>query len=166
MVNAVAPFPRTASSVTFGFTTQNVTLVNGVNEIRLETTAAASFADIDWLEITGNRIVPTNCANAIGTTVLLATMPRTSLTAPQVRAYPNPTAGSTTFEVNLAVASPVRIALFSLTGAKVADVPTSPAALAIGTHQIEYQNNTLQAGVYFYVVTTTSGTYRAKLMVE
>ncbi|MDB5235302.1 MAG: cell wall/surface repeat protein, partial [Hymenobacter sp.] len=165
VVNAAAPFPRTASSTTFALTTQNVTLDNGVNEIRLETTAAASFADIDWLEITGNRIVPTNCSNAIGSTVVLAAK-ASSAAAPQVRAYPNPTAGATTFEVNLTMASPVRIALYSLTGAKVADIPTGPAALSAGTHRIEYQNSALAAGVYFYVVDTNGGTYRDKLLVQ
>lgn len=166
VVNALAPFPRTASSTTFAATVQNVNFGNGVNEIRLETTAAASFADIDWLEIAGNRIVPTNCANAIGSTVVLAAKPGLGAAAPQVRAYPNPTAGTTTFEVHLPKAGPVRIALFSITGAKVADVPVGPAALPAGTHRIDYQNPALPAGVYFYVVTTDGGTYRDKLLVE
>ncbi|MDQ2769760.1 MAG: T9SS type A sorting domain-containing protein [Bacteroidota bacterium] len=166
VVNAAAPFPRTASSTTFALTTQNVTFINGVNEIRLETTAPASFADIDWLEITGNRIVPTNCANAIGSVGVLATRPGTGPAAPQVLAYPNPTAGATTFEITLPTASPVRITLFSLTGAKVGDVPTGAAVLGAGTHRIEYQHAQLPAGVYLYEVRTDSGTTRARLLVE
>ena len=164
VVNAVAPFPRTASSTTFGLATQNVTLANGVNEIRLETTAAASFADIDWLEITGNRIVPTNCANAVGSVNVLAA--KTAAAAPEVQAYPNPATGTTTFEVTLAKASPVRITLFSLTGARVAEVPVAAGTLAAGTHHVAYGLGRLPAGLYFYEVATSGGTTRAKLLVE
>ena len=164
VVNAMAPFPRTASSTTFGLATQNVTLANGVNEIRLETTAAASFADIDWLEITGNRIVPTNCANAVGSVNVLAA--KTGAAAPEVQAYPNPAAGTTTFEVTLAKASPVRITLFSLTGSKVAEVPVAAGTLAVGTHRVACGLGRLPAGLYFYEVATSGGTTRAKLLVE
>ena len=164
VVNAVAPFPRTASSTTFGLATQNVTLANGVNENRLETTAAASFADIDWLEITGNRIVPTNCANAVGSVNVLAA--KTGTAAPEVQAYPNPATGTTTFEVTLAKASPVRITLFSLTGAKVAEVPVAAGTLAVGTHRVAYGLGRLPAGLYFYEVATSGGITSAKLLVE
>ena len=166
VVNPAVPFPRTASSTAFGLATQNVTFINGVNEIRLETTAVASSADIDWLEITGNRIVPTNCANAIGGVFVLAAKMGATLPGTEIHAYPNPTAGATTFEVNLKTASPVRIALFNLTGAKVADIPTGPAVLGAGVHRIEYRNPALAAGVYYYVVTTDAGTFHDKLLVE
>ena len=166
VVNPAAPFPRTASSTTFGLATQNVTLANGVNEIRLETTVAASFADIDWLEITGNRIVPTNCANPVGSVLVLAGKPSAGLLAPQVQAYPNPMAGTTTFEVTLPNPSPVRIALFNLIGNKVAEVPAPTITLSAGIHRIDYQIKNLSTGTYFYEVSTTGGTYRAKLLVE
>ena len=166
VVNPVVAFPRTASSTTFGLATQNVTFINGVNEIRLETTAVASSADIDWLEITGNRIVPTNCSNAIGSTLVLTAKPGTGPAAPQVIAFPNPTTGSVTFEVSLPAPGPVGITLFSITGTKVAEVATGAASFGIGTHRIEYQNNKLPAGLYFYVVSTGGGIYREKLLVE
>ncbi len=164
VVNAAAPFPRTASSTTFALATQNVTLGNGVNEIRLETTAAASFADIDWLEITGNRIVPTNCANAVGSVGALTTQAGAS--APGVQAYPNPAAGTTTFEVTLPRPSPVRITLFDLTGARVAEVPVAAGVLAAGPHRVAYGLGHLPTGLYFYEVTTSGGSTRAKLLVE
>ncbi|MBD2723062.1 pectate lyase family protein [Hymenobacter armeniacus] len=166
VVNAAAPFPRTANSTTFALATQNVTLDNGVNEIRLETTTAASFADIDWLEITGNRIVPTNCANAVGTIQVLAARQSSGAAAPQAQAFPNPMAGSVTFDVTQLTPGPVRIVLYSTSGAKVAEVATGRAVFGSGTHRFEYQNAKLPAGLYFYEVTTTGGTYREKLQVE
>lgn len=49
--------------------------------------------------------------------LVLATKVRAGA-APQVSVYPNPTAGTTTSEVMLAIVSPVRIALFSLPARK------------------------------------------------
>ena len=91
--------------------------------------------------------------------MVLAAKPGVGADAPQVRAFPSPTASATTFEVTLPKAGPVRIALFSITGAKVAEVPVGAAALPAGTHRISYQNPALPAGVYFYTVTPNGGTY-------
>jgi uncharacterized repeat protein (TIGR02543 family) len=71
LVNGVTVFPSVSfpgtSSTSFLITTPVVAaLGNGVNEIRIETTAAAAFADIEYIEIKGESPQATNCANAIG----------------------------------------------------------------------------------------------------
>jgi hypothetical protein len=59
-------FPGT-SSTSFLITAPVVVgLGNGVNEIRIETTVAAAFADIEYIEITGESPQATNCTNVIG----------------------------------------------------------------------------------------------------
>ncbi|MES2431001.1 MAG: InlB B-repeat-containing protein [Bacteroidota bacterium] len=65
-IDAAQPFPQTANSTTFGNATKAVTLTAGNNKIRLETTASAATADIDWIEITGDAPSASNCS---GTTV-------------------------------------------------------------------------------------------------
>ncbi|MGQ7947651.1 InlB B-repeat-containing protein [Flavobacterium sp. WC2509] len=64
-------FPKTANSTTFTTTAaENITLVQGVNTIRLETTVASAFADIDWVEITGEAPAAESCtsqAKSLGT---------------------------------------------------------------------------------------------------
>ena len=165
-VAAAAPFPRTANSTTFALATLDVTLGAGVNEIRLETTQTASFADIDWLEVAGTRLVATNCANAVGTKtgVLTAT---TSRTAPAtVRAYPSPGPAAFTFELTMSQAGPVRAALYSATGAKVADLLPAGQQFGVGRHQWQYRNPALPAGVYFYRLETGHQTYSGRLLVE
>jgi len=165
-VNAAAPFPRTANSTTFALATLDVMLARGVNEIRLETTQTASFADIDWLEVSGNPLVATNCANAVGTiTGVLSTKASKDAVA-TVRTYPNPGREAFTFEVNLRRAGAVRGTLYSATGAKVADLLLSGSPLPAGTHQLRYQNPALPAGVYYYLLETNGETFPGKLLVQ
>jgi uncharacterized repeat protein (TIGR02543 family) len=60
-------FPKPKDSNTF-LTTSPVTatFVRGVNEIRMETTQAAPFADIEWVEVTGDTPLAADCSRAIG----------------------------------------------------------------------------------------------------
>ncbi|MEI6946993.1 CBM35 domain-containing protein [Paraflavisolibacter sp. H34] len=67
VVNAAVAFPKPASSTAFLTTTPlNVTLGNGVNEIRIEVLTSAAMGDIEWIEITGNSPAAANCSGAIG----------------------------------------------------------------------------------------------------
>ncbi len=59
------PFPKTTSWSTWATTVATVQLTAGVNTIRLETTVNAEFANIDWIEITGNSPTPVNCDGTI-----------------------------------------------------------------------------------------------------
>lgn len=59
---ASVSFPKTASWTTWTTATGSVTLSQGVNTIRLETIAAAEFANIDWIEVVGNSPVAASCS--------------------------------------------------------------------------------------------------------
>jgi uncharacterized repeat protein (TIGR02543 family) len=65
-VNSAVSFPGTGSTSFLITAPQTVNLGTGVNEIRIETTVASAFADIEYIEITGDNPQATNCANAIG----------------------------------------------------------------------------------------------------
>ena len=65
-VNSSLSFPKTADKSTFTTTTTNVTFVKGVNQIRVQTTASSEFADIDYIEISGDVLKASDCAAAIG----------------------------------------------------------------------------------------------------
>lgn len=55
-------FPVTSSTTQFTTTTPtNIKLVKGLNTIRLETIDALAFANIDWMEITGEAPVGESC---------------------------------------------------------------------------------------------------------
>ena len=66
------PFSQTANSTTFSNTGKVVVLTAGNNSIRLETTASAATADIDWLEITGSSPSAANCSGSVVTYTLAA----------------------------------------------------------------------------------------------
>ncbi|MBD2715199.1 carbohydrate-binding protein [Microvirga sp. STR05] len=165
-VNPAVPFPRTSNSTTFALATLDVTLGPGVNEIRLETTQTASFADIDWLEVSGTRLVAANCASAVGTItgVLPVKAPRGAAAVVQV--YPNPGKSAFTFDVTLRRAGRVQAALYSAAGAKVADLLPGGRLLPAGSHQLRCQNPALPAGMYYYILETGHETCSGKLLVE
>jgi pectate lyase len=79
-INASLGFPKTADKSTFTTATASVTFVKGVNQIRVETTSSAEFADIDWIEISGNTIGAADCAAAIGSGGGTTTVPVTGVT--------------------------------------------------------------------------------------
>jgi hypothetical protein len=81
------------------------------------------------------------------------------------RAYPNPFHGSTTLEFEVQQRGSVRISLYNVTGAKVADVLNEPAMRA-GKHSVTYANAALRPGIYFCEVKTTTQTLTRKLVVE
>jgi pectate lyase len=62
-INGNLPFPKTTSSTTFSNTIITVFLYAGIHSIKLESIAASATADIDWLEISGNRPIVANCSS-------------------------------------------------------------------------------------------------------
>ena len=54
-------FPVTSSTTQFTTTKSNIKLIKGINTIRLETIDALAFANIDWMEITGEAPVGESC---------------------------------------------------------------------------------------------------------
>ncbi len=69
-VNNAVPFPKTSSWTTWATTGNiSVNLVAGTNKIRIETTLSAEFANIDWIEITGNSSTEAVCSGAVGSSI-------------------------------------------------------------------------------------------------
>ncbi len=67
VINSNLAFLKTTSSTTFSNTIISVFLSAGIHNIKLESITASATADIDWLEISGNRPTVANCStvNAI-----------------------------------------------------------------------------------------------------
>lgn len=59
---ASASFPKTSSWTTWTTTSGTVTLAAGINTVRLETIQSSEFANIDWIEVTGNSPTPASCS--------------------------------------------------------------------------------------------------------
>jgi pectate lyase len=63
VINSNLAFPKTTSSTIFSNTIISVFLTAGVHNIKLESITASATADIDWLEISGNRPTAANCSS-------------------------------------------------------------------------------------------------------
>lgn len=85
--------------------------------------------------------------------------------ANDVRAYPNPSKGSTTFDFTLTKSGSASIALYNLAGSKVAEV-LRETTLAAGPHAVPFATAKLAAGLYFYAVKANGQTVTRKLVVE
>jgi uncharacterized repeat protein (TIGR02543 family) len=59
---ASVSFPKTTSWSTWTTAAASVTLAAGINTVRLETTTASEFANIDWIEVTGNNPAAASCS--------------------------------------------------------------------------------------------------------
>jgi uncharacterized repeat protein (TIGR02543 family) len=59
---ASVSFPKTATWSTWTITSAAVSLPAGVSTIRLETIVSSEFANIDWIEVTGNNPAAASCS--------------------------------------------------------------------------------------------------------
>jgi pectate disaccharide-lyase len=147
-VNAAVAFPKTATWSTWTTTAQiPVTLVAGANKIRLETTAASEFANIDWIEITGNNPTEASCSAATGSRIATESETTTMLVEGAPIVVPNPTTGLSTVRFTLATQQKVSINLFAADGRLVSILANR--TFAAGTHAIPVDYKGLQKGVYF-----------------
>lgn len=63
IINPNLSFLKTSSSTTFSNTIITVFLYAGTHSIKLESISSSATADIDWLEISGDRPTVANCSN-------------------------------------------------------------------------------------------------------
>jgi uncharacterized repeat protein (TIGR02543 family) len=130
---ASVAFPKTSSWTTWTTTaTVTATLSAGVNTIRIETIAAAEFALIDWLEITGTSPTAAACASAIAT--IAVAEPKLVNTASRI--YPNPATSTATISFYNETAAKVQIRLYGATGQLIRTIadkefPSGPNQLNI-----------------------------------
>ena len=135
-------FPKTANSTTFTLTpAANITLSAGVNTIRLETTVASAFADIDWIEITGETPLAESCTSQVATLAA----DKFEQFAFEAFVSPNPA----TENINLIVNSPqshdAKIVLTNVTGQIVLD---KKQHLDNGINAIAIDKNAIAEGLY------------------
>ena len=149
-VNAAVAFPKTAAWTTWTTTAQiPVTLVAGANKIRLETTVAAEFANIDWIEITGNNPTEASCSAATGARM---ETPITGVNPAEVKpmVLPNPTTGLSTLRFGVTTLEKVMVNLYATDGRLIKSLTNK--TYAPGTYNIPVDYTGLQKGVYFIII--------------
>ena len=152
-INSALAFPKTSSSTTFTTTTATVSLLSGGNTIRIETTVSSEFADIDWIEITGNSPTVGNCSGARAAIPASGDAP-TLFSAAGL--YPNPASGKTTVVFTLPSAQRVGIRVFNTIGQVVDNL--GERAYPAGYNQFNYTGKAFnRPGSYFIMLTGKEG---------
>ena len=149
-VNGAVSFPKTATWSTWTTTAPiPVTLVAGANKIRLETTASAEFANIDWIEITGNNPAEASCSAATGARI---ETPVTGVNPAEVKpmVLPNPTTGLSTLRFGVTAFEKVMVNLYATDGRLIRTLANK--TYAPGTYTIPVDYSGLQKGVYFIII--------------
>ncbi|WP_426062064.1 InlB B-repeat-containing protein [Hymenobacter sp. B1770] len=148
---ASVPFPKTASWSTWTTTTATVSLSAGVNAIRLETTVASEFANIDWLEVTGNGPTAAACtSNRLAAPATQAEATRAQTFA--ARLYPNPSTDQTVVAFALPVKSLVSIRVYDFMGVCVRTL--ADKVYPDGSQSVLVSTAGLKPGAYTVVVNT------------
>ncbi|HEX8327038.1 MAG TPA: carbohydrate-binding protein [Hymenobacter sp.] len=158
---ASVPFPKTAAWTTWTTTTASVTLRAGVNAIRLETTVAAEFANIDWLEVTGNSPTAAACSAArMAPAAPAATLDESTA----ARLYPNPASDRTAVKFALTESGPVAIQVYDFRGQRVKTL--TERVYSSGSHAIAIDDLGLKPGPYTLVVVSGQGKQTLRLEVR
>lgn len=152
-------FPKTASSTTFTTTAPaNITLVQGVNTIRLETTVASAFADIDWVEITGETPAAESCTS----TPSLATNTFAQHTFDAV-VSPNPVVDFINLIINATESNEAIITLSNTNGQILL---TQKQVLSIGYNGVKINKNKLATGLYVLTIQSDGTKKSIKIIVK
>lgn len=155
-------FPRTTTWTTWTTTTASVSLPAGTSTLRLETTANGEFANIDWIEIVGNRPVAAACSAARLTAP--ANSPACAHLMEALQLFPNPVTNGTTLTFGLAAQSPVTIRLIDDMGVSVKNLPTQ--VYGAGTHTISLSSAGLKPGYYLLLVVSNQGRQTLRMEVR
>lgn len=122
-----------------------VNLVSGTNFIRLETTAAAEFAMIDWIEIVGTSPTEAACSGAVGSRVANSTTVPVVDAAPVI--FPNPATGTSTLKLTVVTQQRLQVSLYAADGRLVQQVTNR--VFAPGVHYVPVALKGIRTGVYF-----------------
>lgn len=162
-VNSALAFPKTSSSTTFTTTSATVSLASGGNSIRIETTVSSEFADIDWIEITGNSPTAGNC-NAARIAPSAPGDPSTVFA--NAGLYPNPAAGKVKVVFTLPSAQQAAVRVYNAIGQLVEILPERN--FAAGYNQFDYSGKAFgRPGNYFMQIKGSKGdSFLLKLSVQ
>ncbi|MFD1003649.1 carbohydrate-binding protein [Ohtaekwangia kribbensis] len=159
VVSSSVPFPKTSAWTTWTTTTATVSLPTGASTIRLETSVAAEFANIDWMEVTGNSPAAAACSGS----ARLAVEDDEVFNGADFKAYPNPSNGRVTVRFELERPAPVSVVVYNTLGQ--AEV-TSPAKVyEAGTHEMNVSVGTGK-GTYIMALKRGHQTTRKRIVVE
>lgn len=150
-VSAVS-FPYTGAWTTWATTTAvTATLAAGVNVVRLETTAAAEFAIIDWLEVTGSSPTAASCTATIGsltTSVAAAKIPvADAVTSSAVTLYPNPVTAAASVQFTHQQEGRVALKLYNNNGELVKLI--ADKSFPAGASKVDFSCQSFASGMYF-----------------
>jgi hypothetical protein len=138
VISALA-FPTTAAWTTWSTTaTQNVTLLNGVNTIRVKATTAGGPANLDYLQVTGNGTLKSADVENI-----LASMK-------EIELYPNPVTNAINLSGNLPAKGNVSIYIYNQLGSLVDSKDFG--IIESGTFNVSYTVNKVKPGLYILKV--------------
>lgn len=154
---ASVAFPKTTAWTAWTTTASvNVNLVAGANKIRLETTVASEFANIDWIEITGNSPTEALCSTPVGGRVAQPiALQELAITKNAMNVFPNPANAATTVQLYNRERQQVTIDVFTAQGQKVLRVAN--AIMAPGVHNLPINCAKLPRGNYFISATLGNG---------
>jgi hypothetical protein len=160
-VNGSVPFPKTATWSTWTTTDWlPVTLVAGANKIRLETTVSSEFANIDWIEISGDNPTEALCSTATGSR-MATEAPVTGINVTDIKPIivPNPSTGISTLRFGVTSWQKVQVNLYTVDGRFIRTIANK--TFAPGNYSLPVIYTGLQKGVYF--ITVNSGDKRTVL---
>ena len=142
-------FPKTASWTTWTTTTDaTITLVSGINRIRLETTVSSEFANIDWLEITGNSPTAASCSSSGKSTLSNAAIAET-ISVSEAIVSPNPAVNTIKLIVTTTEAKEASITLSNINGQILL---SKKQVLESGQNVIAVNESAIAAGLYILTV--------------
>lgn len=145
-------FPVTGAWTTWTTTgTVTATLNAGVNIVRIETIASAEFANIDWMEVTGNSPSAASCSASVGSlSSISAKVADANNGAVAAGVFPNPAKDFATVGFTTRKADKVAIRLYGVNGQLVQLL--THKAFPAGYNQYRFNSGRLTAGMYYVTV--------------
>lgn len=159
-------FPKTTSWSTWVTSTATVTLPAGESTIRLETIASSEFANIDWIEVTGNNPQVASCSTSArqsGTSAESFREEESTSASLNLSAYPNPAKELLTIQFELQQTASVSFVVYNLVGQAILTSPST--RYEKGLHTKELNVGKLK-GAYILSVDSENQMTKRRFVVE
>ncbi|ACU57585.1 InlB B-repeat-containing protein [Chitinophaga pinensis] len=142
-------FPKTSAWTSWTTTAAvTATLAAGTNTVRIETTSSTEFANIDWLEVTGNNPAAGTCGSALLNNLSYKyEAAETATISEAAKIYPNPVVNNATISFYNSKETRVAVKIFDANGALINNV--SNQRYPAGHNQINVDCSRLVKAVYF-----------------
>lgn len=141
-------FPKTSAWTAWTTTAAvTATLAAGTNTVRIETTSSTEFANIDWLEVTGNSPSAGACSATSLAAVAYKEEDMNTAVNEAARVYPNPVVNTSTVSFYNKKETRVAVRVYDANGALVNTV--ADKIYPAGQHQLNVDCSRLVKAVYF-----------------